>query len=226
MTRNIGWDLLGLLHPRFPVARAAHFFPPAAPLGFQDYRFGTKLDHLKVMLDTGKVTLVRAHFIWDEHKNLPLSRTESKIISAGAYGISAVVRPYGIPFYFSAFLEHNRVESVVKAADDIILNEAPDAHLANCPMRGWSGSYHDSIRETHGPSGGGQGNSLDGVSIFDIGEDTRNHWRANTAHCVYTFAWHWEDNGRKSNSDHTPPALRRNFPTDADFRKVLRLTKR
>ena len=177
---KIGFDFLGLAHPKYPVKELIEALPNNIPIGYLDYSFGKDTKNLEALLASGKVIAVRVHLI-----NAVCCRNKNccspdwigdkdkldKAINAGSlderitlqmFTFSKLVADYPkVKWFFSPLLEHDQSEEAWKRIASMILFALPKAQLVNCPHSGWKGTYRGSILETHDASSRGYCSSLD-----------------------------------------------------------------
>ena len=146
----IGYDILGLAHPRFPWKRIRKMIPLGSALGVFDHPFGNVAPRLELFLTTNKFPAVRVQMFWDNHpahQNLiPLAMLERK---CKKFEIMARTYPE-IKFFLSPTTEH-AVGHIgpLRARMDVIRSVAPSCTPVNNPRPGGVIMPHE-MNEVHG----------------------------------------------------------------------------
>ena len=223
---KIGFDPLGLLHPRFPTSIFIDEVPSGVPFGFLDSRFGTNVSNFEKALASGKFTAVRIHYWWDDHSPAKNTKKLLKIFRERTEIFKEIASRFPIvKFRLSPYLEHRKDEKTFKDGVDAIRSVWGDVSIVNSPTSGgWNGNYLGSIKEGHHSRASGKCSSLDGQSLFDLSSNERRAWRARTKDQVFTLSWVWQFNGRKNASDETSPEKRRAWPDRAMMKKIVAQT--
>lgn len=212
----IGWDLLGLGHRLWPVAKTLKHVGPQYAIGCFDTTFGDALPNLKKLLMQRRYPAVRVHFWYsNNHTIVPMNLLKRRL---PLYQKLAGKFP-DVRFYLSHSCEHNeKNKKEVEKRINLIKKLAPSCIAVNSVWLG-AGSPN-AIKEVHGR----KAKALGGIASND-GDDPRDFdmtaWMQRNEHADILFLWCKGFNFRPNNDEPVPaPMARKTPPTDADFKLI------
>jgi len=217
-----GLDLLGLGSPAWDVTATYKNWPDGYALGVFDggwpNAFGSPINAVQKILDTGKCPAVRVHIWWDpSHKLVPLPNLKKRL---PLWQALAVKYP-NVKFYVSPSCEYSEKDvSKIKACVDAIKQLAPKCAPVLAPMN--SPVVPGVITESHGShASGGKGSivSTDGQNLPDMDAAS---WVSKNSACEIIFGWAMRFNLAESHVS-LPPNKRTAAPNVRYIREVARV---
>ena len=246
---KLGFDLLGLLYPRYQVGSIRNLLPPHSFIGVLDGSFGTDTTNLEVLLSSGRVGGVRVHLLntvclrndnCGPSDNLTYRISpeafEQKLAYADASfyqyitGRTAIYRNLSdrfpcVKFFISPMLEHDVNGRAFDNAASWIRASWPGITIVNNPHEGAVATSAD-LLECHGsgiPVACGL-SSWDGTDIRRSSLMERQGWRSGAAQTISALSWSPDLNCREDDNSFTPISDRTNCADRSDFINILRLT--
>jgi hypothetical protein len=245
--QDVGLDLLGLQHPRFPVKDTVELIPPDFVGGNLDWTFGTSLRPVRAVLATGRVKLWRSHFFNGPGlRNGQLGRYEPHF-GYSKQGFSKAwerndrklvmhltnrVRKYcdlfsqfpSVILELSPTLEHNLSPRAFRAQARVVAQACPSAVIVENPVGGVNAAKGFKL-ERHGINARVDAPcnvSLDGDSVEDV--DIVDYKRR-FAKCETTYVWSRTLNGRLAEGSFIDPRSRKAWPTKNHLRALFEFLK-
>jgi hypothetical protein len=245
-SQDLGLDLLGLQHPRFPVKDTVELIPQDFVGGNLDWTFGTSLRPIRAVLATGRVKLWRSHFFngpglrngqlgrYEPHFGYSKQgfsraweRNDPKLVKH----LDTRSRKYcdlfsqfpSVILELSPTLEHNLSPRAFRAQARVVAQACPSAVIVENPVggvnaaRGFKLEGHGIAARVDAPCNV----SLDGDSVEDI---NLPDFLEDYIHCT-RFIWSRTLNLRLASGNFVEPRARRAAPSRQHLRALFEYLK-
>lgn len=248
--RVLGYDWLAAQHPLFNLGAALEELPEGGnAIGILDFTFGESLEPVELILQSGKASHLRVHFINGpciRNKNcgpyeLGAGRSISEFDRAILRSERSIIGPFqervrkfcalidkyeDVAFYFSWVLEHNLTHDGWLSLNHYGVEACPDRSytVVSNPVDSNIGFPADIapgvIHEEHGESTSSIISSLDGKDILEIDV---SGWLDRTAFQAITFKWTHSYNCRVPRSVFVDPRIRVNCPSRDVHKQIVEI---
>lgn len=245
--QDVGLDLLGLQHPRFPLRDTIELVPEDFVTGSLDWTFGTSLRPVRAVLATGKIKRYRVHFFngpglrngqlgrYEPHFGYSKQgfsraweRRDAKLVRHLQHRVKKYCDLFkefpSVEVEMSPTLEHNLSPKAFRAQARIIIETCPNAVIVENPVGGVNAAKGFKL-ERHGLKAAVSppcNVSLDGDSVEDV--DVVDY-KKTFAKCSTTFIWSRKLNGRLAEGAFIDPRARRAWPNRAHLRALFEFLK-
>lgn len=218
-------DALGFLSPHYPRNLLVEMLPKGWGVGIliDPKTFGNRLGLIdELMMGRPDIKLLRLHLHWSaSHSSLcPIKKLKILLSCckrlAQQYKDTQIWVSHTLEYGFPSSTPKEKQRKMVQKRLQLINELAPTCRIVQSQYKGWfSGKYPV---EKHGAKSKAPFVSTDGIDIWDMDYKA---WLNRNNQAIACFGWSHSQNGREKGKPPKPYAKRDNWPTRAEFKRLI-----